>query len=53
MKLLTSKVLSWFDVAHNEFRALGHEDISDFCNSKCVLYDLKYVLLVEESDLHL
>ena len=53
MKLLTSKVLSWCVVAHNEFRALGQEVVRDFCKSKCVLYDLKYVLLVEESDLRL
>jgi UDP-N-acetyl-D-galactosamine dehydrogenase len=53
MKLLTSKVLSWCFFAHNELRALGYEGISDFCKSKCILYDLKYVLLVEESDLRL
>lgn len=40
-------------VAHNEFRALGAENIRKHGKTKHVLYDLKYLLSTEESDLRL
>jgi len=40
-------------VAHNEFRAMGGEGIRALCKPQNILYDLKYVLLAEESDLRL
>ena len=40
-------------VAHNEFRALGAEQIRKFGKAEHVLYDLKYLLSREESDIRL
>jgi len=40
-------------VAHNEFRALGAENIRQFGKAKHILYDLKYLLSAEEADLRL
>ena len=40
-------------VAHNEFRAMGAEGIRALCKPQNILYDLKYVLTAEESDLRL
>jgi len=40
-------------VAHNEFRALGAENIRKHGKAEHVLYDLKYLLRAEESDLRL
>jgi len=40
-------------VAHNEFRALGAENIRKYGKTEHVLYDLKYLLSAEESDLRL
>ncbi|WP_217474611.1 Vi polysaccharide biosynthesis UDP-N-acetylglucosamine C-6 dehydrogenase TviB [Stutzerimonas stutzeri] len=40
-------------VAHNEFRDLGVENIRQYGKAEHVLYDLKYVLNAEESDLRL
>lgn len=40
-------------VAHNEFRALGAENIRKHGKAAHVLYDLKYLLSVAESDLRL
>ncbi|WP_079202253.1 Vi polysaccharide biosynthesis UDP-N-acetylglucosamine C-6 dehydrogenase TviB [Pseudomonas sp. CC6-YY-74] len=40
-------------VAHNEFRALGVENIRKHGKAEHVLYDLKYLLSAEESDLRL
>jgi UDP-N-acetyl-D-galactosamine dehydrogenase len=40
-------------VAHNEFRSMGAEKIRGFGKSDCVLYDLKYLLPPESSDLRL
>lgn len=40
-------------VAHNEFRALGAENIRKHGKAKHVLYDLKYLVSAEESDLRL
>ncbi len=40
-------------VAHNEFRALGAENIRLYGKGEHVLYDLKYLLSAEESDLRL
>ncbi|MOA32151.1 UDP-N-acetyl-D-glucosamine 6-dehydrogenase [compost metagenome] len=40
-------------VAHNEFRALGAENIRLHGKAEHVLYDLKYLLSAEESDLRL
>lgn len=40
-------------VAHNEFRELGAESIRGFGRSKHVLYDLKYLLTADESDIRL
>lgn len=40
-------------VAHNEFRALGAENIRQYGKVKHILYDLKYLLSAEEADLRL
>lgn len=40
-------------VAHNEFRALGAENIRQYGKTKHILYDLKYLLSAEEADLRL
>lgn len=40
-------------VAHNEFRALGAENIRKYGKGEHVLYDLKYLLSAAESDLRL
>ena len=40
-------------VAHNEFRSLGAENIRKFGKAEHILYDLKYLLTAEESDLRL
>ncbi|WP_222908767.1 Vi polysaccharide biosynthesis UDP-N-acetylglucosamine C-6 dehydrogenase TviB [Pseudomonas sp. DNDY-54] len=40
-------------VAHNEFRALGSENIRRYGKPEHVLYDLKYLLSSEEADLRL
>lgn len=40
-------------VAHNEFRALGAENIRKHGKAEHVLYDLKYLLSAAESDLRL
>lgn len=40
-------------VGHNEFKALGAENIRRFGKEEHVLYDLKYLLPVEETDLRL
>lgn len=40
-------------VAHNEFRALGADRLRKFGKAEHVLYDLKYLLSAEESDLRL
>jgi len=40
-------------VAHNEFKKLGADGIRAFGKSAHVLYDLKYVLKADESDLRL
>ncbi|RRW09741.1 Vi polysaccharide biosynthesis UDP-N-acetylglucosamine C-6 dehydrogenase TviB [Stutzerimonas stutzeri] len=40
-------------VAHNEFRALGVENIRKHGKAEHILYDLKYLLSAEESDLRL
>ncbi len=40
-------------VAHNEFRALGADNIRKHGKAEHVLYDLKYLLSAEESDLRL
>ena len=40
-------------VAHNEFRALGAENIRQYGKAKHILYDLKYLLRAEEVDLRL
>jgi len=37
-------------VAHNEFRALGADNIRQYGKSKHILYDLKYLLSAEEAD---
>ena len=40
-------------VAHDEFRSMKAAGIEALCKSERVIYDLKYVLDVEESDLRL
>lgn len=40
-------------VAHQQFIAMGVDEIRSFGKSKHVLYDLKYLLKVDESDLRL
>jgi UDP-N-acetyl-D-galactosamine dehydrogenase len=40
-------------VAHNEFRALGADRLRKYGKAEHVLYDLKYLLSAEESDLRL
>ncbi|WP_314406936.1 Vi polysaccharide biosynthesis UDP-N-acetylglucosamine C-6 dehydrogenase TviB [Pseudomonas kuykendallii] len=40
-------------VAHNEFRELGAKKIRRYGKAKHVLYDLKYLLSAEESDIRL
>lgn len=40
-------------VAHNEFRSMGVENIRKLGKAEHVLYDLKYLLTAEESDLRL
>ncbi|MBC8651628.1 Vi polysaccharide biosynthesis UDP-N-acetylglucosamine C-6 dehydrogenase TviB [Pseudomonas sp. MTM4] len=40
-------------VAHNEFRDLGADNIRRYGKAEHVLYDLKYLLSAEESDLRL
>ena len=40
-------------VGHNQFKALGAENIRAFGKPEHVLYDLKYLLTAEESDLRL
>ncbi|MCQ4326961.1 Vi polysaccharide biosynthesis UDP-N-acetylglucosamine C-6 dehydrogenase TviB [Stutzerimonas stutzeri] len=40
-------------VAHNEFRALGAENIRQYGKAKHILYDLKYLLSAAEADLRL
>lgn len=40
-------------VAHNEFRTLGSDKIRKFGKAEHVLYDLKYLLSREESDIRL
>lgn len=40
-------------VAHNQFRALGAEGIRKLGKAQHILYDLKYVLSADESDLRL
>lgn len=37
-------------VAHNEFRAMGTEEIRSLGTDKCVLFDVKYVLPKEDVD---
>jgi UDP-N-acetyl-D-galactosamine dehydrogenase len=40
-------------VAHHQFKDMGAEAIRDLCKPTAVLYDLKYVLSTQESDLRL
>lgn len=40
-------------VAHEQFKAMGAENIRNLGKSTCVLYDLKYLLTADESDLRL
>jgi UDP-N-acetyl-D-galactosamine dehydrogenase len=40
-------------VAHHQFKEMGAEAIRALCKSSAVLYDLKYVLSIQESDLRL
>lgn len=40
-------------VAHNQFRALGAENIRKYGKAEHVLYDLKYLLSASESDIRL
>jgi UDP-N-acetyl-D-glucosamine/UDP-N-acetyl-D-galactosamine dehydrogenase len=37
-------------VAHNEFKTLTVEQIKGFCKNNCVLYDIKYLLDIDEVD---
>jgi UDP-N-acetyl-D-galactosamine dehydrogenase len=40
-------------VAHEAFKAMGAKRIRDLCKSKSVIYDLKYILPIQDSDLRL
>ncbi|HCI0191535.1 TPA: Vi polysaccharide biosynthesis UDP-N-acetylglucosamine C-6 dehydrogenase TviB, partial [Salmonella enterica] len=40
-------------VGHQQFKQMGSEDIRGFGKDKHVLYDLKYVLPAEQSDVRL
>lgn len=40
-------------VAHEQFKAMGATNIRNLGKSTCVLYDLKYLLTADESDLRL
>ncbi|WP_370278888.1 Vi polysaccharide biosynthesis UDP-N-acetylglucosamine C-6 dehydrogenase TviB [Pontibacterium sp.] len=40
-------------VAHSEFRDMGGEEIQKLCRPSRVIYDLKYVLTTQQSDLRL
>ena len=42
-----------FAVAHDEFKKLGIDGVKKYCKEKSVLYDLKYVLPKNESDIRL
>jgi len=42
-----------FAVGHDSFKSLDIEKIRDFCRSSSVIYDLKYVLPIEHSDVRL
>ena len=42
-----------FAVAHDEFKKLGIDGVKKYCKEKSVLYDLKYVLSKNESDIRL
>ena len=55
---ITKPTLGGYDaiilaVAHNQFKDMGATVIRSFCKPTAVLYDLKYVLSVHESDLRL
>ena len=40
-------------VAHDIFKKLGVKKIKDFCKSNSIIYDLKYLLSSEDSDIRL
>jgi UDP-N-acetyl-D-galactosamine dehydrogenase len=40
-------------VAHQQFKNMGVKTIRSFCQQKSVLYDLKYILSADQSDLRL
>lgn len=40
-------------VAHEQFNSMGHEAIRALGKGKCVVYDLKYVLPADQSDIRL
>ncbi|MFT5258911.1 MAG: UDP-N-acetyl-D-galactosamine dehydrogenase [Saprospiraceae bacterium] len=58
LKLLEKPLTNEYDaiviaVAHQEFVTLGAQKIRSLGNSKCLIYDLKYVVSQTESDLRL
>ena len=58
IKLITSPNKDFYDaiiiaVAHNIFRELGLKKIKSFCRKNSIIYDLKYLLPAEDSDIRL
>lgn len=58
IKVVSEPALAFYDgivlaVAHDQFKALGERNIRAYGKSEHVLFDLKYVLGVDEADLRL
>ena len=58
IKLINKPKLNFYDaiivaVAHNIFKELGLKNIKKYCKSTSIIYDLKYLLDKEDSDLRL
>tara|TARA_Y100000589_G_scaffold329778_1_gene377427 strand:+ start:14831 stop:16105 length:1275 start_codon:yes stop_codon:yes gene_type:complete len=58
IKLINNPKFNFYDaiivaVAHNIFKELGLKNIKKYCKSTSIIYDLKYLLDKEDSDLRL
>ena len=57
-KIVTHPKINHYDVlmiavGHNEFKKMGPEKLKSFVKKNSIIYDLKYVLRAEESDMRL
>ena len=57
-EIITNPKINYYDiliiaVGHEEFRRMGSNKLKSFVKKNSIIYDLKYVLKAEESDMRL